>query len=146
MLKVISVGTDVRKLALDGYHAQNIVACDLRQEFIDAGHKLFQDTDGSCKINFFATDIFDVTPASASAEAEVALPLSDLKEVKSLNKLKGRITHLYAGSLFHIWNVETQYAVALRFASLAKPAPGTIIFGRHQGSETAGIIGSEMGM
>lgn len=151
-----AVGTDVRKLVLDGYPAENIIACDLRQEFIDAGHKLFRDDAQTCKITFLATDIFNLTPTPARAPVEAAagVAASDpnlsanftLKGAKSLDGLKGQLTHLYAGSLFHIWNAETQYAVALRFASLAKLTPGTVVFGRHQAAEKAGTIGNEMGM
>lgn len=139
------MGTDVRKLVLDGYPAENIIACDLREEFIDAGHKLFRDDAQSCEITFFATDIFNLNPTPSAPTRDSDANFA-LKGTTSLDVLKGKLTHLYAGSLFHIWNEETQYAVALRFASLAKLTPGTVVFGRHQATEKAGTIGIEMGM
>ncbi|GBE84469.1 hypothetical protein SCP_0604480 [Sparassis crispa] len=53
------MGSDVRKLAYDSYPVANILGCDLRQEYIDTSHKLYQDVLTS-PIHFFTSNIFDV--------------------------------------------------------------------------------------
>ena len=135
------MGTDVRKLALDGYPGQNIIACDLRDDYIKIGFKLFGDIT-TCPITFIKGDIFSVS--SSPPEASAA-SISSLRNIQDLSQLKGRLTHIYAGALFHLFNEETQFAIAVRLATLVKRAPGSIIFGRHQGREEAGVIDDDMG-
>jgi len=147
------MGTDARKLVLDGYPAVNIAGCDLRSTFLDIGsNELFRDA-GSCEISFFTADIFDVRPTKSYAEIisligrtsgslrdalqnSYSSKLTDAK----LKLLKGRLNHIYAGALFHLFDEPTQYDIALRIVSLLKNASGSIIFGRHEGKEEAGDI------
>lgn len=136
------MGTDVRKLVADGYPAANVMGCDLRQEFIEYGYKLFGDK-GRCAIHFFASDVFDVPyPYPAAAEAPAA-PL-DLTQIRDLRQLRGQVDHFYTGALFHLFDEPTQYALALRVAQLVKRTPGTVIFGRHQGLEEEGYINDHL--
>jgi hypothetical protein len=128
------VGTDVRKLARDGYLASNILGCDLRQAFIDLGFSLYQDK-ATNKINFFVSDIFDVPITAPSTPTD--LPASEITE---LAQLHGKLTHVYTGALFHLFDESTQYAIALRIAMLLKRDTGAIVFGRHQGLEKAGSL------
>jgi hypothetical protein len=130
-----TVGTDVRKLARDGYPAANILGCDLRQAFIDLGFGLYQDK-ATNQINFFVSDIFDVPTVPPPASTDV--PVSEITE---LTQLKGRLTHVYTGALFHLFDEATQYALALRIGMLLKRDAGAIVFGRHQGLERAGSLG-----
>ena len=128
------MGTDVRKLAADGYPASNIYACDLRQDFIDCGHELYQDVS-TCKIHFFASDIFKMpTTPDVSQDPE------STGEVARFGQLAGRVTHCYTGAVFHLFDEYTQYVLATRIAGLVKHASGTIIFGRHGGSKEAGLL------
>lgn len=128
------VGTDVRKLARDGYPASNILGCDLRQAFIDLGFRLYQDKESNV-INFFVSDIFDVPITSPTTTVD--FPVSEIKE---LAQLRNRLTHVYTGALFHLFDEPTQYAIALRIGFLLKRETGAVVFGRHQGLEKAGSL------
>lgn len=128
------MGTDVRKLVHDGYPASNVLGCDLRQEFIDYGYELYSDKD-KCAIRFFANDIFELPYPTSNTRAG---------ETLSLASLTGQLTHIYTGALFHLFDEPTQYALALRLTTLLKRDSGAIIFGRHQGLETEGLIDDHM--
>ena len=153
-----TVGTDVRKLVADGYPGRNVLGTDLRQEFLDIGYKLYQDSPSSNPIRFFTSDIFDVPsplslPPLPSTTKELPplspqqQPLILLSEISNLTQLRGRINHFYLGALFHLFNESTQYEIALRVASLLDLSrkEGVVVFGRHQGLEVAGIIDDHLG-
>ncbi|KAL6299382.1 hypothetical protein BKA93DRAFT_595333 [Sparassis latifolia] len=133
------MGTDVRKLVF-GYPAAHILGCDLRQEFIDGGYKLYQDA-ATCPIHFFTSDIFSV-PVSFDARSPGS---ADISTVTELVQLQGTVTHIYTGALFHLFDETTQYAIALRVAALLKREPGAIVFGRHSGLEHEGMIDDHLG-
>lgn len=135
------MGTDVRKLVADGYPASNVLGCDLRQEFIEYGYKLFKDKD-HCTIHFFASDIFEVPYPLPTDQASAVLV--DVSNIKDLKQLYGRVDHFYTGALFHLFDQSTQYALALRVAQLLKCTPGAIAFGRHQGLEEEGYINDHL--
>ncbi|KLO17098.1 hypothetical protein SCHPADRAFT_180653 [Schizopora paradoxa] len=162
------MGTDVRKLVLDGYRAANIAGCDLRSTFIDIGRDkesgLFRDVD-TCEITFFAADILELSLSRESGSQivkkgtlreTVATALSAGQSF-GLENLKGCLTHVYTGALFHLFDEDTQYAIALRVALLLDLKQGSeergseeskadcVIFGRHQGKEEAGVIDDDMG-
>lgn len=146
------MGTDVRKLVADGYPGRNVLGTDVRQEFLDIGYKLYQDSSSSNPIRFFTSDIFDVPsppslPLLPSTTKEPPQPLIPLSETSNLTQLKGRINHFYLGALFHLFNESTQYEIALRVASLLDLSrkEGVVVFGRHQGLEVAGIIDDHLG-
>ena len=134
----VLVGTDVRKLVSDGYPATKVLGCDLRQDFIDCGYELFKDKD-ECRIRFFTDDVFSVPypPPETSSQSVESGTLN-------LLSLTGKLTYIYTGALFHLFDAPTQYALALRLASLLKREPGAIIFGRHQGLESEGLINDHM--
>ncbi|EGO19947.1 hypothetical protein SERLADRAFT_352420, partial [Serpula lacrymans var. lacrymans S7.9] len=133
------MGTDVRKLVLDGYPEGNIVAVDIRQEYIDIGHQLYHDKD-TCKIRFSSGDVFDIPLSSAiSAQSNVSL-----SAVVHLSQLRGCITHVYTGALFHLFDEATQYAIALRLATLLERTRGAMVFGRHSALEEEGMIEDPM--
>ena len=60
--------------------------------------------------------------------------------VTDLTQLRGKLTHIYAGALFHLFDEAVQRALAFRLALLLKRDTGAVIFGRHQGLEEAGMI------
>ena len=131
------VGTDVRKLAKDGYTAQNIVGCDLRDTFIESGFKLFHDKE-TCGINFFSDDIFELSPTPATTLGQLTKPFN---ESRRLEDLKGRLSHVYTGALFHLFTEEPQYAIAIRLIRLLKEDESNcVIFGRHLGREFESIV------
>lgn len=125
------MGTDARKLVYDGYSASNVLACDLRQNYLDEGYELYRDAETS-SIRFFTSDVFDVPVRPVVPSKTIPLP-----EITALGELQGRVTHMYTALLFHLFDEESQYAVAVRVATLLKRESGTILFGRHQGAENA---------
>jgi len=137
------MGTDARKAAHDGYPAANIVGSDLHAEYLRLGYKLYDD-ESDCNISFFAADVFDLdsdgkvdSPGSTSEPEARTLAFSNLRE------LKGKVTHIYAGLLFHLFDESTQTRLARCLAALLYRNPGAIIFGRHEGREEAGLISAE---
>lgn len=127
-----TVGTDVRKLAFDGYPARNIYACDLLDRFIELGHKLYLDKD-SCAITFFSADIFSFPPS-------IAERLTKDSNSSPMENFRGRVTHLHSGLFFHLFDEQAQIGVAKRLAALLDRRPGSIIFGAHIGSAIPGEI------
>jgi hypothetical protein len=65
--------------------------------------------------------------------------------VEKLNDLRGSLSFIYTGALFHLFDAPTQRAIALRLCTLWLAQPGGIIFGRHQGAKHAGEIPDHMG-
>jgi hypothetical protein len=139
VLKRWLVGTDVRRIVFDSYPAHNILGCDLRDTYITLGHKLFSDKS-TCPIHFFTSDIFDVALDVASPAAS-NIPL---KDVTRLEQLRDRLHHVYAGALFHLFDEDTQFAIALRIGVLLRRQAGAVVFGRHQGREQEGMIPDHM--
>ncbi|PIL28962.1 hypothetical protein GSI_09009 [Ganoderma sinense ZZ0214-1] len=143
------MGTDVRKLVCDGYPASNVVGCDLRPQYFDFGYELFGDTD-TCPIHFFADNVFDAPffmfdfPGTTVARTTAQNPPA-FGSVTHLSQLCGTLTHIYTGALFHLFNEEVQYTLALQLAELLKWTPGATVFGRHQGLEKAGKIDDPLG-
>ena len=142
----LSVGTDARKLVHDGYPAGRVLACDLRPSYITLGHALFADSPATCPICFFASDIFALPDSPPSSPPLRSTPPNiDPATVTDLAQLRGALTHIYTGALFHLFNEPTQRALACRLALLLSRAPGAVIFGRHQGLERAGTIDDHLG-
>lgn len=121
------VGTDVRKLAFDGYTAKNIFGTELSRAFIKAGHKLYSDAD-TCEIRFIPADIFEL-PVQITEDTQIP------EKVAELVKLRHSFTHIYSGAFFHMFDEDAQYQVALRFVTLVKPEKGVIIYGNHHGAQ-----------
>lgn len=121
-----TVGTDARKVVADGYPAQNVFACDLRQEFLDYGHRLYNDAS-TCGIHFLTANAFDI-PYPPQGPI-----VTDLANVKEVGQLRGRVTHLYAGLFFHLFDEAVQYDLALRLGTLVKHESGTVLYGRQMG-------------
>lgn len=127
-----SVGTDARKLVYDGYPGANIVGIDIVQRYMDIGHELYNDAD-TCAIHFLDADPFKL-PADTCDNALGDTPLS---QVTDLSQLRGSVTHVYAGALFHLFSEQKQYDLAYRLALLLKVRPGAAVFGRHEGFQEA---------
>lgn len=145
-----SVGTDARKLVLDGVPASRVIASDIQPEFIEAGYTLFNDraTNG---ISFLVDDMLKVD-FSGRGKPPSQVPLS---QVKSLNELKGRMTYIYASNLFHLFDEKTQREISARFSDFLRvPAGGVVgdapisscvIFGRSQALESPAVLDSKLG-
>jgi hypothetical protein len=135
------VGTDVRKLVYDGYPSSRVLGCDLRQSFINEGYELYGDRE-TCPIRFFTDDIFEL-PLRPVTDGEVQI--TPLSKVTRLEHLRGRLSHLYTGALFHLFDEPTQAALAHRIGALVRKEKGTTIFGRHQARAEVGFLPDHMG-
>ncbi|KAJ7467480.1 hypothetical protein FB451DRAFT_1092690 [Mycena latifolia] len=133
-------GNDLRKIASDGFPAQNMIASDLRQGFWDLGHELFRSTPASFPATFIAGDAFDpeflsLQPQLAE-EPQSAAP--DLRALTSLNALHGHLSAIHSASVFHLFSEEKQLELARKMAGLLSPRTGSIIFGSHGALPTKG--------
>jgi hypothetical protein len=55
--------------------------------------------------------------------------LPDVAKLTSLTPFRGRLSAIYAGSFFHLFNEEQQLKLAQRLGSLLSPEPGSMILG-----------------
>jgi hypothetical protein len=121
------VGTDIREFLLDGGDADGsnkLIAVDLRQDFIDLGQNLFKGpTPG---IEFRTTDLLD--PADTS-----------------LDDVKGKVTLLYTGAVFHLFQEDQQRVFAETIKTLLATEGEVAVFGWHGGAKEKGIRVSRSG-
>lgn len=117
-------GQTIRQLVASGAPAENMLGCDLQNEFIDLGYRLFKDQD-RLRATFLAADIFD--------------PSSRLMD------LKGSFNMIFAGSFFHLWGYKKQKEVSRIVAGLLHPAGGSMILGRQIGAMQAAEQSSATG-
>ena len=106
-------GQEIRQLVADGAPAENLYGCDLREEYISLGYKLFRDKD-TLQAKFLTADVFD--------------------SKSSLAELKGHFDMIYAGSFFHLWGYDDQVKVSKAVAALLRPQKGSMILGRQVGA------------
>ena len=106
-------GQEIRQLVFDGAPPKNVYGCDLREEYIGLGYKLFSDRD-TLQSKFLTADVFDATSA--------------------LTELHGHFDIVYAGSFFHLWGYEDQVRVSVAVAKLLRPQKGSMILGRQVGA------------
>jgi hypothetical protein len=145
-----TVGTDVRKVAVDGYPVTALLGAELQSAFIELGHSLFFDAPPRSALapKFIIGDIFD-----PNFYDPTFVPTSDLvpaaidSGITNLTSLKGTIRHIHAGSFFHLFDQATQATLARLVVSLLLRQPGSTIFGSHVGQTQAGLrpVGKEGG-
>ena len=114
------MGTDVREFLLDGGDANGsnrIIAVDLRQDFIELGQELFKGP----------------TPGIEFRTANF-LESSDT----NLDDVKGKVTLLYTGAVFHLFNEENQHIFANKIANLVARDKEVVVFGMHRGAPKKG--------
>ncbi|KAI9709808.1 MAG: hypothetical protein M1812_007600 [Candelaria pacifica] len=112
-------GQEIRKLVSDGVPSENLYGTDLQADFLRLGYELFLDRE-SLKSTFIAADIF-----------------SDDDESSELKGLDGKIDIVYAGSFFHLFDLEYQIKIAKRIINFLKPESNSdvLILGRQVGYE-----------
>ncbi|EGN92922.1 hypothetical protein SERLA73DRAFT_190280 [Serpula lacrymans var. lacrymans S7.3] len=136
------MGTDVRKLVVDGYPPNKVIASDLCSEFWDIGKKLFKaDAEGD-KIRFIQEDITELDPKALES---MPSPDNTLAAPNTLSDLHQRCSVIHISYVFHFFSKEQQYNLACTLASLLSPKPGSIIFGAQVGLAEAGERTSAMG-
>lgn len=144
------MGTDARKLVLDGVPASQVIASDFQPAFIEAGYTLFNDR-ATNNISFLADDMLAVD-FSGRSKPPSQVPLG---QVRSLNELKGRMTYIYTSNFFHLFDEKTQTEIAMRFVDFLRvptggvvgdaPIGGCFIFGRSQALELPAVLDSKLG-
>jgi Methyltransferase domain len=124
---LILVGTDVREFLLDGGGANGsnkIIGVDLEQDFLDLGQALFKGpTPG---IEFRAANLID------SPETR-------------LDDIKGKVTLLYTGAVFHLFQEEDQRKFAENIYTLLAKEGEVVVFGMHVGAKVKGLKMSRSG-
>ncbi|BDD63640.1 hypothetical protein MPDQ_005757 [Monascus purpureus] len=116
-------GQEIRFLASQVIPESQLFGCDLEQIFIDLGYRLFRDKD-KLQATFA---IGDLTAEESTLEAG-----------QLTQKLFGKLDVVFASSLFHMWDYDTQFRAALRLAKLCRGKPGVMITGRQMGSLVPG--------
>lgn len=104
------IGTDLRKLTLDGYPKDYLIGVDIEQSYIDCGYGLFKDSPTTCPIQFIIDDLFS--------------------QDTQLNKYTNKLAVIHAGSVFHLFNShETVLALVKRLTQFLMP--GGLLVGGH---------------
>ncbi|KAJ7600243.1 hypothetical protein C8J56DRAFT_909746 [Mycena floridula] len=123
-------GTDARRLAFDGFPAENMVCSDLFPDFWALGHELFRQ---SFPASFLSGDLFDHNFIAHDAPWYSVPPneAPTLGALKSLTPLQGHVSVINMARLFHLFDQEQQLELARQAASLLSPLPGSTICGVH---------------
>ncbi|KAF7329567.1 hypothetical protein MKEN_00219600 [Mycena kentingensis (nom. inval.)] len=130
-------GTEIRKLVSNGFPAENIVGTDLHSEFWELGHELFKSSPKTLPAKFLAGDIFSrafFNPDSDDSSTREGIPST----LTTLTPLKGKLTLIHAASFFHLFDEQTQLALARILTALLSPESGAMIFGVQVGRRVAG--------
>ncbi|KAF9219599.1 hypothetical protein BS17DRAFT_789049 [Gyrodon lividus] len=137
-------GVDSRKAAADGFSAFNIVASDLKKEFLELSHVLFNTTKDTYPGHFVPGDIFDpaILSVAPPSRADVPLPRPDLSSLTSLNPLHGHCSVINASAFFHLFSEEQQLHVARALAGLLSPESGSLICGIQAAAREPGVVTS----
>ncbi|KAF1975783.1 hypothetical protein BU23DRAFT_529671 [Bimuria novae-zelandiae CBS 107.79] len=97
------MGQDLRYLAAGGAPTENIshnmFGADIEPAFWKLGYELFQDR-GKFKGRFLQSDILDDNGGSAEGVSTG----SSLRQ-----QLRGKMDVVYAGAVFHLWDLDTQF-------------------------------------
>jgi len=138
-------GVDARKAVADGFPLKNVVTADLKKEFFDLGHALFNTTPTTYPIHFVAGDAFDpnMLQAVPPFDKPPATEKPDLSTLTSLNPLAGRCSVIFAANFFHLFSEENQLRLAKSLAGLLSPEPGSMICGEHAGNLQKGFLHQE---
>lgn len=113
------VGQVLRQLRHDGVRGGQLFGTDIQSRFVDIGYDLFQDQDGF-GATFVVGDMLDPDDAR-------------------LDQLSHKVTIIYAGSFFHLFNWTQQLYVGKRLVGFLKRGTrNALIFGRQIGTSRAG--------
>ncbi|KAE8153048.1 hypothetical protein BDV25DRAFT_169590 [Aspergillus avenaceus] len=116
------VGQEIRFLADQGIRDTQLFGLDLERSFIDLGYELFKDR-GRLNATFVTGDLTSSQGVYGSSEVQ---------------RLGETIDVVFASSLLHLWEYETQLKVSARLVRLCRDTPGVMVMGRQMGSTLAG--------
>lgn len=109
----------------------------------DLGHELYRTSPETFPVPFLQGDILDPINLTVAPFPTSSNPLPpdglSLREVTSLNQLHGKVSAIFVGAFFHLFDFDGQERVARLLAGLLSPLPGSMIFGSHGGMSTKAI-------
>lgn len=110
------LGTDIRKLVVDGAPPGNVFGIELEKKFIDYGYELFRDEQKIPHSTWFIEDMLqpDFGPELASHQSRVDI--------------------VNASSFFHLLGRDDQLTAARKIIKLLKRRQGSMLVGRHAGN------------
>lgn len=111
-------------------------------DFWRLGLELFMSKRETFTVPLVAGDVFDpafIPPASPLYSAP-GTPRPDLHALKTLAPLRGHVSAIHAGMLFHLFDEDKQQQLAHILAGLLSPEPGSLIFGSHIGKREKGSV------
>ncbi|KAL4989313.1 hypothetical protein BDW68DRAFT_71886 [Aspergillus falconensis] len=114
------VGQEIRPLAHQGIQSHQLFGLDMERAFIDLGYQLFRDKD-RLEVTFTCGKL------TKDNDSEVLT-----------QTLSGKIDIVFASSLHHLWNYETQLKSTTRLVQLLRDQVGAMVVGRQLGSLFAG--------
>lgn len=98
----IAVGTDVRKVILDGWNPENIAGIDILPAYFQLGREFFKEPrPGSPNPIFLAGDLFSVDFLSINPSQATNVPA--LRKVKELSEMAGAAQVIHIASVFHLF-------------------------------------------
>jgi hypothetical protein len=69
----------------------------------------------------------------------------ELRSLTSLTPLQGRVSAIFMGAFFHLFDEAKQLQIARQVASLLSPLPGSVLFGAHATRLVNGMRESSIG-
>jgi len=136
-------GTDIRKVASDGFPIGNLIASDVLADFWNVGHELFRSTPETFPVVFLPGDALDpqfLEPSPPSTTlSEISGSPPTLTSLTCLTPLRGRVSVIHISSVFHLFSEDQQLQLARSLAGLLAPLPGSLILGSHIGHHEKGF-------
>ncbi|KAL3455565.1 hypothetical protein BJX64DRAFT_294911 [Aspergillus heterothallicus] len=121
------VGQEMRHLVYAAsIPATQLYGFDIEPRFFELGYRLFRD-----KGRFAATFVGGDLGVDGGEE--------EWERGQIVQKIKGRVDVVWAGSLLHFWEYEGQVRGLERLIGLTRGEPGTVVCGRQMGSTVAGV-------
>ena len=112
-------GQDFRKFVFDGAPSSSVLlGVDIEPDFFELGYQLFRDRD-KMHAKFICADLTDPS-------------------IPQIEPFVSSIDIICVNSFFHLFDLETQKAVALHLVRLTKPKAGSMIFGFQLGTTKPG--------
>ncbi|KAE9387611.1 hypothetical protein BT96DRAFT_981376 [Gymnopus androsaceus JB14] len=112
----------------------------------ETGHELFKSTPQSFPTSFIEGDILNTSFLSAippfTKDSPPATTVPSLNSIasESLNDLRGHVSAVYTGYLFHLFPEKQQEQIARGLAGLLSPEPGSMILGVQDGRFAKGFL------
>ncbi|KAF2231473.1 hypothetical protein EV356DRAFT_506853 [Viridothelium virens] len=106
------IAPDLRQLAYEGAPSNKMYGFDVEPRFFDLSFDFYNDRS-SFQGKLLEADIF--------------------KSQSPLKDLEGQMDIIWCAKFMHLFNRDTQIAVAARLIKLLKPAPGTMFVGSQNG-------------